>query len=111
VDGLDLDLQGFDQPGQPGRLAAGQLEHQPAERGRVDNRVLERPGQSPAQDPGVEGVVAVLDQDRSAGEVEKGSPGITELGRVDEHLALDQMPPLRVGIDGRAGVDEGVEEP
>ncbi|MDQ6919269.1 MAG: hypothetical protein M3Z98_07915, partial [Candidatus Dormibacteraeota bacterium] len=35
VDGFDLDLQRLDQPGQPRRLAAGQLEHQPAEAGGV----------------------------------------------------------------------------
>jgi hypothetical protein len=44
VDRLDLDLQRLHQPGQPGRLAGGQLEDQPAEGGRVDDRVLERPG-------------------------------------------------------------------
>jgi hypothetical protein len=110
VDRLDLDLQRVHQAGQPGGLAARQLEHQPAERGRIDDRVLEGPGEAPAEDPGVEGVVAVLDQDGAPGEVEKGPPGVPELGRVDEHLALDQVPPLGVGIDRRPGVDQGVEE-
>ena len=63
-----------------------------------------------AEDPGVEGVVAVLDQDGPPGEVEEGPPGVAELGRVDEHLALDQVPPLGVGVDRRPGVDQGVEQ-
>jgi len=111
VDGLDLDLQRLDQPGEPGCLAAGQLEHQPAEGRRVDDRVLERPGEASPQDPGVEGVVAVLDQDRSAREVEERPPGVPELRCVHEHLAFDQVPPLGVGIDRRPGMDEGVEQP
>ena len=110
MDGLDLDLQRLYQACQAGGLAGGQLEHQAAERRRVDDRVLERPGEAPAQDPGVEGVVAVLDQDRSPGEVEEGPPRVAELGRIDEHFALDQVPPLGVGVDRRPGVDEGVEE-
>jgi hypothetical protein len=110
VDGLDLDLQGLDQAGESGCLATGQLEHQPAERSRVDDRVLERPRQAPAEDPGVEGVMAVLDQDRSACEVEEGAARVPELGRVDEHLPFDQVPSLRVGVDRRPGVDQGVEQ-
>ena len=111
MDGLDLDLQRLHQPGQPRRLAARQLEDQAAEGRRVHDRVLERPGQAPTEDPGVEGVVAVLDQHRPPGEVEEGPPGVAELGRVDQHLALDQVPPAGVGIDRRPGVDQGVEQP
>ena len=110
MDRLDLDLQRLHQPGQARRLAGRQLEHQPAERGRVDHRMLERTAEASAQDPGVEGVVAVLNQDRPAGEVEEGSARVGELRRIDEHLALDQVPALGVGIDGRAGVNQGVEE-
>ena len=111
MDGLDLDLQCLNESRQPGCLTAWQLEHQPAEGGRVDDRVLERSGQASPEDPGVEGVVAVLDQDRSPSEVEERPPGVAELGGVDEHLALDQVAPLGVGIDRCAGVDEGVEQP
>jgi hypothetical protein len=35
--------------------------------------VLERLGKAAAEDPGVEGVVAVLDQHRPPGEVEEGA--------------------------------------
>ena len=111
MNGLDLDLERLDQAGQPRRLAAGQLEHQAAESRRIHDRVLERPGEAPAQDPGVEGVVAVLDQDRSPCEMEEGAPGVPELRCVDEHLALDQVPALCVGVDRCPGVDQGVEEP
>jgi hypothetical protein len=110
VDGLDLDLQRLNQAGEARCLAAGQLEDQAPESRRVDHRVLERSGQAPAQDPGVEGIVAVLDQDRSTSEMEEGPSGVPELGRVDEHLAFDQVPSLGVGVDRGPGVDQGVEE-
>jgi len=110
VNGLDLYLERLEQAGEARRLAGGQLEHQPAEGRGVHDGVLERPRQAPAQDPGVEGVVAVLDQDRSPCEMEEGAPGVPELRCVDEHLALDQVPALCVGVDRRPGVDQGVEE-
>lgn len=110
MDGFDLDLQRLNQAGQPGCLAARQVEHQAAECRGVDDRVLKGPGKAATQDPGVEGVVAVLDQDASPGEVEEGPPGVAELRRVDKHVALDQVASLRVGVDRRPGVDKGVEE-
>jgi hypothetical protein len=110
VDGLDLNLQRLHQAGKPWRLAARQLEDEAAERRRVDHRVLERPGEAAAEDPGVEGVMAVLHQHGSPGEVEKGPSCIAELGCVDQHLALDQVPPPGVGIDRSTGVDQGVEQ-
>jgi len=72
--------------------------------------VLERPGQAATQDPGVERVVAVLDQDGAAGEVEEGPTRVAELGGAFQHLALDQVPALGVGVDGSARVHQGVEE-
>ena len=72
--------------------------------------MLERPGKAAAEDPGVEGVMAVLDQHRTAGEVEEGAAGVRELRGVDQHLATDQVPPLGVGVDRSPAVDEGVEE-
>jgi hypothetical protein len=70
VDGLHPDLKQLHEARQAGRLARRQLQHQPAERGGVHHRVLERAAEPAAEDPGVEGVVAVLDQHRAAGEVE-----------------------------------------
>ena len=54
--------------------------------------------------------MAVLDQDRSTGEMEEGAAGVGELWSVDQHLAPDQVPPLGVGVDRRPAVDQGVEE-
>jgi len=72
--------------------------------------VLERARQPAAQDPGVEGVVAVLDQHRAPGEMQEGPAGVAELGRADQHLPLDQVAAFGVGVDRRPGVDEGVEK-
>jgi hypothetical protein len=72
--------------------------------------VLQRPGQAAAEDPGVERVVAVLDQDRAPGEVEESPPGVAELGSAFEHVALDQVAALGVGVDRGSSVDEGVEK-
>jgi tryptophanyl-tRNA synthetase len=110
VDRFDLDFQRLHQPGQARRLAGRQLEDQAAKRRGVDHRVLERTGEAPTEDPGVERVVAVLHQHGSPGEVEEGPPGVAELGCVDQHLTLDQVPPTGVGIDRRPGVDQGVEQ-
>ena len=97
MDGLDLDLQRLHQPGQPRRLTERKLEDQSPEGGRVHHRVLQRPGEPAAQDPGVEGIVAVLDEDRAPREVEKGAARVAELGRVDQHLPLDQVCAWRRG--------------
>jgi len=110
MDRLDLDLQHLHQPGQAGGLARGQLQQEAPELGGVDHRMLERSGQASTQDPGVEGIVAVLDQDRPPGEVEEPPAGVAELRGAGEHLAPDQVAPLGVRIDRRPGVDEGVEE-
>jgi len=110
VDGLHADLQQLHEAGQAGRLARRQLQHQPAERGGVHHRVLERAAQPAAEDPGVEGVVAVLDQHRAAREVEEAAARVAELRRVHQHLAIDQVPALGVGVDRRPRVDQGVEE-
>ncbi|GAC1656129.1 MAG: hypothetical protein NVS9B1_10740 [Candidatus Dormibacteraceae bacterium] len=110
VDGLYLDLQHLNQPGQAGGLAGGQLQQETPELGGVDHRVLERSGQAPTQDPGVEGIVAVLDQDRPPGEVEEPAASVAELRGAGQHLAPDEVAPLGVRIDRGPGVDEGVEE-
>jgi len=54
-----------DEARQPGGLAFRQVEHETGERGRVDDRVLERALQPAPDKPGVERVMAVLDQDRA----------------------------------------------
>jgi hypothetical protein len=72
--------------------------------------MLERALQPAADKPRVERVVAVLDQHRALGKPQEASPGVLELGRADQHRAVDVMPLAGVGIDGRATVDQGVEE-
>lgn len=107
---LQVELELGHQPDQRGCLPGWQLEKRPAERRRVDDRVLERPAQAPRDQPGVEGVVAVLDEDAALGELQKGQAGLAELGRAGEHAALDLVPLAGVGVDRRPGVDQGVEE-
>jgi hypothetical protein len=68
-------------------------------------------GPQPAtQQPGVEGVVAVLYQHRPPGEAEKGAAGVAELGRPDQHRSVDQVAAPGIGIDRRPAVDEGIEQ-
>lgn len=108
--GRDVRPQLLDQPREAGRLALGQVEHQAGERGRVDDRMLERALEAATDEPGIEGVVAVLDEHRPLGEAQKRAARVLELRRADEHRTVDVMAPSRVGVDGSATVDERVEE-
>ncbi|HYU63712.1 MAG TPA: hypothetical protein VEN12_08005 [Verrucomicrobiae bacterium] len=63
--GRDVEAELVHQPREPRRLSLGKVEHQPRKRGGVDDRMLERTLQAPAHQPGVKGVVAVLDQHRT----------------------------------------------
>ncbi len=92
----------LDQARQSRRLSLGKLHHEAGQRRRVDDGVLERALQPAADEPGVEGVVAVLDQ--------HGAVGETKLRRSDEHRAVDVVAPVGVRIDRRLAVDQGVEE-
>jgi hypothetical protein len=106
----DVEAQLLHQAGESGRLALGQGEHETRKRGRVDDRVLERALQAATDEPCVECVVAVLDQDRPLGEAQKRAARVLELGRSDEHRAIDVVAPARVRVDRRAAVDERVEK-
>jgi len=99
-----------DQPGEAGRLALGEVEHQARERGRVDDRMLERALQPATDEPGVEGVVAVLDQDGALRKPQKSASRVFELRRPDQHRAVDVVSLARVRVDGRPAVDQRVEE-
>ena len=105
-----VELQLFDQSRETRGLTFGQVEHLARERSGVDDGVLERTLQAAADKPGVKRVVAVLDEHRTAREVEERSPRVLELGGANQHRAIDLVPLLRVRIDGRAAVDERVEE-
>jgi len=106
----DIEAQLLDQPRQPWRLAFGQLENEPRQRGRVDDRMLERALQAASHEPGVEGIVAVLDEHRPLPETKESTARVFELRGADQHGAIDVMALARVRVDGRAAVDEGVEE-
>jgi hypothetical protein len=100
----------LDQPGQAGGLALGQVQHQPRQRRRVDDRVRKRALQAPADEPCIERVVTVLDQDGALGEAEESPARVLELRGADQHGAVDVMAAVRVRVDRRLAVDQGVEE-
>ncbi len=60
--GHDVEAELLHQPREPRRLSLRKVKHQPRERGGIDDRMLERALQAAAHQPGVKGVVAVLDQ-------------------------------------------------
>jgi hypothetical protein len=72
--------------------------------------MLERALESTAHEPGVECVVAVLDQHRAMSEAQEGPARISKLGRPDEHGAVDVVAPMGVRVDRRLAVDECVKE-
>ena len=106
----DVQLKLLHEAGKAGSLALRQVQHVARERRRVDDRVLEGAFEAAADQPRVEGVVAVLDEHGRVGEVEEGAPSVLELGRPDEHRAVDLVAPARVRVDRRPAVDQGVEE-
>ena len=100
----------LDQARQTRRLPFWQVQHQPGERGRVDDRVLEWALETAPDEPRVESVMAVLDEHRALREAKEASPRVPELRGANEHRAVDVMPLARVGVDRRAAVDQGVKE-
>jgi hypothetical protein len=106
----DVEIELFHEPGQPRRLTLRQVQDQPGEGRGVDDRVHERALEAATDEPGVEGVVAVLHQDSPLSKAEKCSPRVSELGCSDEHRALDVVTPSSVWIDGGPAVDKRVEE-
>jgi hypothetical protein len=106
----DIEPKLLDQPSEAGRLTLGQVEDESSQRRGVDDRVLEGALQPAADEPGVERVVAVLDENRALGEAEESSARVPELRRANEHRAVDVVSFPRIRIDGRAAVDQRVEE-
>ena len=106
----DVQAKLIDQTRETGGLAFGQIQHQPREGGRVDDRVLERALQPAPHEPGVERVVAVLDQDGAVRKAQEGAARVLEFRRSDKHRPIDMVAPARVRIDRSAAVDECVEE-
>ena len=108
--GSDVQAEVRDEPAQPRDLAFGNFHDQSRKRGGVDDRMLERALQPTPHEPGVERVVAVLDQDRALRETQEGAPRVFELRRANEHRAVDVVALASVGVDRRPAVDQRVEE-
>jgi len=72
--------------------------------------VLERDLEATPHQPGVEGVVAVLDQHSAARKAKERPPHISELRRADKHGAIDLVAPARIWVDGSSAVNQRVEE-
>jgi hypothetical protein len=68
-----------------GRLALGKIQQQGGKGRGVHDWMCQRAFEASADEPGVECVVAVLDEDRALGEAKEGATRIAELGRPDQH--------------------------
>jgi len=106
----DVERQLGDEALQAGHLTFRNLHDQAGQRCGVDDRMLERALEPAADQPRVEGVVAVLHQDRGLREAQKCTARVLEDGRADEHRAVDVVALLGVGVDRRPAVDQRVEE-
>ncbi|MDQ6879025.1 MAG: hypothetical protein M3082_15330 [Candidatus Dormibacteraeota bacterium] len=110
VGGRHVEAQLLNQPRKPRGLPLGEIEHQPGQGRGVDDRMLERALEPPTDEPRVESVVAVLDENGTLCEAQECSACVPELRRADQHRAVDVVSLLGVRVDGRAAVDESVEE-
>jgi hypothetical protein len=108
--GRDVEGELLDEPRQARGLALGELQHEPRQGRGVDDRVLERALKASTDEPGVERVVAVLDQHSALSEAQEGSARVAKLWCADQHRAVDVMTPVRVRVDRRAAVHKRVEE-
>ena len=106
----DVESELLDQAGEAGRLTLRKVENEPSQRRGVDDRMLERAFEPTADEPRVERVVAVLDEHSALGKAKESPSRVLELRGADEHRAVDVVPLARVGIDGRAAIDQRVEE-
>ncbi len=72
--------------------------------------MLEGTLEATTDEPGVERVMAVLDEYCTMRKPKKCAARVPEFGRTDQHRAIDVVSSSRVGIDGRPAIDESVEE-
>ena len=72
--------------------------------------MLQRALEPPSNEPAIEGVVAVLDQNGALGEPKERPACVAEFRRSNQHRPVDVMPLLGIGIDRCPAIDEGVEE-
>jgi hypothetical protein len=110
VRGRHVKGQLLDESRQAGRLSLRQVEHEPRQGRGVDDRVLERAFEASADEPRVERIMAVLDENSSLSEPQEGPARISELRCPNEHRAVDVMAAVRVRVDRRLAVHQRVEE-
>ena len=72
--------------------------------------MLERAFQAAPDEPGVERVMAVLDEHGALRKAEESPARVLEFRRANEHRAIDVVAPPRVRVDRCAAVDESVEK-
>jgi hypothetical protein len=108
--GRDVEGELLDQPREARRLAFGKVQHKSREGRRIDDRVRERAFQASTDEPGIESVVAVLDQHRALSESQERPASVAKLRRADEHRAVDVMALVRVRVDRRLTVHKRVEK-
>jgi hypothetical protein len=106
----DVEREQLDKPGQAWGLAFRKVQNKARQGRRVDDRVFERALQASADEPRVEGVVAVLDEDSAVREAQERAAGVAKLRRADEHRAVDVVTPVRIRVDRGLAVDQRVEE-
>ena len=108
--GGDIETKLLHQPGEPRCLSFGQVQNEPREGRRVDDRMGQRAFQPPTHQPCVEGIVAVLDQDGTVRETKEGPARVTKLRRADQHRPVYVMSFFGVRVNGCAAIDERVEK-
>jgi hypothetical protein len=72
--------------------------------------VGQRAFQAATDQPAVEGVMAVLDENSALCESKEGPPRVAKLGRADQHRSVYVVALLGVGVDRCAAVDKSVEK-
>jgi hypothetical protein len=110
VRGYHVKAELLHQARQPWRLTLGQIQHEPRQRGGVDDWMLERALEASSNEPGVERIVAVFHENGALRESQECPSGIPELGGADEHCAVDMVALARVRIDWRAAIHQRVEK-
>jgi hypothetical protein len=108
--GRDVESKLLNEPRQPGSLAFGNLQDEPRQGRGVDDRMLQWAFQAPTDEPGVEGVVTVLDQHGALSETQEGAARVAKFRCADQHRTVDVMAPVCVRVDRRTAVHEGVKE-
>jgi hypothetical protein len=106
----DVERELFHKASQPWGLSLREVQHKPGQRSGVDDRVLERALESSAHQPGVEGIVAVLDENSALSKSEESPASVAKLRRADQHRTVDVMSLLGIRVDRCTAVDERIEE-